>query len=349
MRGTIAPYGSSEALAVWADEGSRSHLGYAVVDVLGGLQDFGVALNAEEGCLETSAVAVSKAVVVAARCNNPTLWVTAYQDGAWVPGLPISTQGSNITGPALGTDGTVARLVWSDDRSGSPRLYGTRLDPDGGSLDDGGAPVAVANGDQTRPSIASSGGTWLLAWEESQDDAGTRVLGNRFGADWQPLDPEPLVLRESGSKAGAPRLLSVNGGFLMAWEEYTHLGDVRAAMVDVQGAVGESFDLAAGPEWEGQVSLAPGRSETEVLAAYSALDPASGMVSRRAYTRWIDLTGGPVTGDDAGILPPHDPFGIGCDCSSAGGSAVWVAALVLAVAAARGRLRLKPRRSAPRS
>jgi uncharacterized protein (TIGR03382 family) len=160
-------------------------------------------------------------------------------------------------------------------------------------------------------------------------------MGHRFGAGWQPLDPDPLVLRQAGSKAGAPRLLSVTGGFLMAWEEDSNRGDVRAALVGTDGVVGTPFDISAGPDWEAQVSLAPGRSDTEVLAAYSALDPADGVLTRRAYTRWIDLSGGVTP-------PPHnDPFGIGCDCASAGGGAVWTA-LLLASAAM-----LRRRRTAP--
>jgi MYXO-CTERM domain-containing protein len=329
-RGTIAALGESEALAVWGDEGSSSHLGYGVVDVLGGIQASGVALGGQTGCLEPAAISHGDSVVVAVRCDSPTLWVTAYRNGGFVPDLAVSTLGSAITGPALGTDGTQVRLVWSDDRSGSPLIYGTRLDADGGSVDDAGVPLGAASGWQTRPAIASSDGTWLLAWEEDEGDGGTRIMGNRFAGDWNALDPAPLVLRQPDSKAGAPRLLSVSGGFLMAWEEDTHRGDVRAALVGTDGVVGTPFDISAGPEWEGQVSLAPGRTGSEVLAAYSALDPTDGVLSRRVYTRWIDLSGGTGT-------PENPPFDIGCDCSSAGGGAVWIALLLAAAAMLRRR------------
>jgi len=334
-RGTIAALGDSEALAVWGDEGPQSHLGYAVIDALGGAQASGDALGGATGCLEPAALSSGDSVVVAVRCASPTLWVTAYRNGGFAGDQAISALGSEITGPALGTDGTEVRLVWSDDRSGSPLIYGTRLDPDGGSADDAGVALAAAAGPQAKPTLAASAGTWLLAWEEGQADGGTRIMVNRFGAGWQPLDAAPLVLRQPASKAGAPRLLAVSGGFLMAWEEDTNRGDVRAALVGTDGVVGAPFDVAAGPEWEAQVSLAPGRSDSEVLAAYSALDPADGVLTRRAYTRWIDLSGG-----TAGP-PPNDPFGIGCDCSSAGGGAVWTG-LLLAVSAL-----LRRRRTAP--
>jgi len=334
-RGAIAPFGQ-EAVAVWGDDGPSVHLGFARIDKGGGLHDFGVAMSASGagGCRGPAAVAAGDVVAIAVPCSGPVLWATAYTSEGFIPEVAISDLGSIITSPALATDGQQVWLAWSGNRDGPLAIYGTRLDRDQGSLDGKGVALAATGGDQTKPAIAYTEGTWLVAWQDSSGAAGARVLGIRFNADGDRLDAAALVLHEAERQAAAPRLLSVPGGFLLAWEEGTNRGDVRAALVSLAGTVGQPFDISASEEWEGQVSLARGGTESEVVAAYSAMDMSPAVASRRVYTRLIDLDG-----------PPKDPLGIGCDCSSGGGGTLWQGALLLVLGAAA---RVRRGRSAPR-
>jgi MYXO-CTERM domain-containing protein len=313
-RGVVVPL-EADALAVWGDDGPSGLLNARRIAPRGGMGPTELALTGATGCYGPAGVSLNGVGWIASWCNGSGVWLTSYAGNAFGEARLVSGGASASVEPALETDGRELRLVWSDDRSGDPDLFGARIDPAGGVLDGTGVPLVVAPGAQRRPTVAFSEGVWLVAWEDERG-GGKNVLAQRFGADWTPLDSAPIAVEAVDGERCSPRALGVPGGFLVTWETLANRGDVMAATVNLDGKVGEPFAIAASPDWEGEVSLANGAVKGEVVVAYSAFDPGEQAATRRVFTRTLSLLQEPI---------PPGIFELGCDCSAGGGggSLLW--------------------------
>lgn len=334
-RGIVVPL-QSDALAIWGDDGPAGRLTARRMTRSGGMGPTELALTSAGYCRRPASATLDGVSWIATSCSGPGLWMGAYRGGAFGEERLATDPDAGFSSvePALETDGNELRLVWTDDRLGSGDVFGARFDRDGGALGAPDVPLVVAPGWQGQSTVAVNGGTWLVAWQDEQSGRAD-ILAQRFGAGWQAIDAAPFRVSQVDGARRAPRALPIPGGFFLAWEEDSNRGDLVATTIDLDGAVGEAFAIASAPDWEGEVSLAPGAVDGEVLVAYSAFDPDDLVATRRVYTRWISFLADPVPpepdagspgGADAGETgppPPRGIFGLGCDCSAGGGALLW--------------------------
>lgn len=119
-------------------------------------------------------------------------------DGTNLGEFPIFTSPGEQVYPDVAFDGTNYLVVWRDTRTGSgpsadTDVYGVRVSPAGAVLDIPEIAIVTAPRTQGEPKVASSGGNWLVVWNDI-DQLGTspppdgRIFGKRVAADGALLD-----------------------------------------------------------------------------------------------------------------------------------------------------------------
>ena len=110
--------------------------------------------------------------------------------------------------------------VWRDLRnqytSGSD-IFGARLSSGGAVLEPNGFPICSLAGDQFEPSVAASGGDYLVVWQDTRTvpapaplrDQQARIFGTRVTRDGGLLDGPGLMMN---SRLLDPDVLAVVGG-----------------------------------------------------------------------------------------------------------------------------------------
>ena len=161
--------------------------------------------------------------------------------GVLVPGgVVLSSTLSDQQRPSFASDGTRDFVVWADNRNGDYDIYGTRL-VDGGVVDPNGIPICTASGDQTEPSIAFDGTTYLVAWTDARAANNLEVYAARVtpGGTVQDVTGFPVSTAAFAADT-APVVASSGGRFLVSWQS---VGSTTAS-VDVVGrryAAGSGF------------------------------------------------------------------------------------------------------------
>lgn len=83
-------------------------------------------------------------------------------------GFFIAGGSEGVPYPAVVSDGTNFFVVWSDDRSGTSDIYGTRVTPLGEVLDPQGILISASYRYELCPAIAYNGSIFLVVWELDQ-------------------------------------------------------------------------------------------------------------------------------------------------------------------------------------
>lgn len=93
-------------------------------------------------------------------------------------GVVVSSGATDRRNPALAAGPGGALVAWEDLRSGSglPTVYAARVRTDGSVADPDGRAVSLAAANQVRPSIATDGENFLVAWY-ARNGAGSRAPG----------------------------------------------------------------------------------------------------------------------------------------------------------------------------
>ena len=81
-------------------------------------------------------------------------------------GFPISVATGDQRYSAISSNGVISLVVWTDGRSGSNDIYGSRVSQSGVVLDASGIPISTYLGSQVLPNLASDGVGFLVAWED---------------------------------------------------------------------------------------------------------------------------------------------------------------------------------------
>lgn len=227
-------------LAVWVDGRQKAISGADIfgarVDTNGNVLDVnGIAICTNTGNQLTPAVAgnSSEAVVV---WTDPRNSADAGNDiyGARVSmlgvledpsGILVSKSGSEESSPAVAFNGTNYLVVWQDERNfmtNSADILGARVSAAGAVLDLHGIDVCTQPGAQQHPSVgASSGGEFLVAWEDSRNLAfdGVDIYGTRVTGAGAVMDPAGLALSASADDKLAPSVSGNQSTFLVAWND----------------------------------------------------------------------------------------------------------------------------------
>ncbi len=203
--------------------------------------------------------------VLAAVSNGGSdqLSLSASHDGgaSWGAAVTVPTGSSDVDGFALAAEGDVVHVAWTDNRSGSNRVY-LRRSSDGGAsfgaetrMDSGmvGTPTSFHPGVQ----LAARGGVVALSWEEA---SGGDALQARFSSDGglsfgaeQTVGSYPVGSKDVDNHRSA---VGPDGSAGFVWE------DNRGGSDEIWAAV-----RSAAGSWSADAQLSPGSAGWPRLVA----------------------------------------------------------------------------------
>jgi hypothetical protein len=165
--------------------------------------------------------------------------------------------GNEHAEPDSAFDGTNTLVVWSDDRFGDQRIYGSRVGPDGQGLDGPGISISAPTDlfdspllDQASPAVAFDGTNYLVVWVESRRfqwpfSPQPILNGARVSPSGEVLGRLTLDLTGGGQKLN-PEIAFGDGVFLVAWENTYQGLEAHVATIRVSPA-GEVLDATPRP------------------------------------------------------------------------------------------------------
>ena len=226
--------------------------------------------------------------------------------GRIIKGTSISlTAPDHLVGerPAVASDGSQFLVVWrafnqSDD---NVDILGARVDASGAIS---GSPFSITTveGDEERPSVAWTGSSFLVAWEDDRNGVDSDVFATRVSPSGTVLDgPGGRAVVTAAGDQDNPDVAGNGNGALVAWEDGRGGAgneDVRAArFTSSTGTFGASFVVSGADHRQDQ--------------------PAVAWNGARHLVTWRDNRGGSVTSNvrgarvtSAGVVEDVGSFGI---------------------------------------
>jgi hypothetical protein len=144
-------------------------------------------------------------------------------------GVAICTATNDQSAPAIDFNGTNYLVVWQDSRNGSYDIYAARVTPGAVVLDTNGFALCTAPDDQTAPSVAANGGTFLVVWQDSRNSVtnGSDVFGGRVSGDGSVLDGQGFVINATAASEEFPALAAGGPNQILAVSEDARNGADR--------------------------------------------------------------------------------------------------------------------------
>jgi hypothetical protein len=170
-------------------------------------------------------------------------------------GIAISTATGNQTTPAVAASADGFLVAWADTRADGVNfdLFGARVDRANGAVidgidDAGGIPICEQPDTQSKPSVASDGTDFLVAWVDARNRSttGADIYATRVSGD--PLDigaaavldgSTGLRLSDDTAYENSPAVAAGAGRYLVAWEDYRNGASYR---LDLYGNFVEAID-----------------------------------------------------------------------------------------------------------
>jgi hypothetical protein len=184
-------------------------------------------------------------------------------------GIAIATGPGQQRLPDVASDGTDFLVVWGEEVGvGQYDVFGARVSPEGVILDQR-IEISTATGYQQDPSVAWSGVTYLVVWDDSRG-GDNDIFGARVTADGTVLDVSGVRLwntRPPDKGAFNPRIDWGDTTYLVTWEvvRTDQDTDILAERVDADGivldtgalqiAVAEDFQFDPDVAWGGGLFL----------------------------------------------------------------------------------------------
>jgi hypothetical protein len=153
-------------------------------------------------------------------------------------GINISSAPNSQRVPAIGFDGTNYLVVWSDERSGSYDIYGSRVSVDGSVLDTAGIGIATAASNPDNPAIAFDGTNYVVVWDEwrSGGDPPLDICGARVSVGGSVLDPGGVAISTAQNNQQEPAIASDGTNYLVVWEDCRSGFSWKSSSFDVYGS-----------------------------------------------------------------------------------------------------------------
>jgi hypothetical protein len=155
-----------------------------------------------------------------------------------VSDFPIGTRAAFSSPPRAAFDGTNFFVAWRSDDLFGLNIHGARVAPDGTVLDPEEIVVSEDLEDESDPSVAWDGSTYIVVWAASDPAAaGWDVYGSRVDADGDVVQTDLLI--STAAAAQINPAVAWNGQlYLTAWVELrgTH-EDIYAARVSGDGSM----------------------------------------------------------------------------------------------------------------
>ncbi|WP_044190650.1 Ig-like domain-containing protein [Hyalangium minutum] len=274
-------------LVVWSDgrRGSGSDIYGARVSPAGSLMDpSGLALSTST----TFTLLMSAPAIAFDGTNYLVVWdeKIGFSSPTNLQGLRVSPAGSPVGSPffvsnAVGNqlaasvafDGLNYLAVWQDDRSGSSYdIYAGRISTAGAALDGSGFPVSTNSATQANPVVAFNGTLYLVAWEDSRNQAATGIdlYGARVTTAGGTLDTAGFALVQAASTQALPALARLGTQYVLAWQDLRSGElDVYAARLDANGAVLDGSGVGVATATGAQSTVAIASNGTNALLTWS--------------------------------------------------------------------------------
>lgn len=330
QRTPAAAANGSGFLVVWRD---RRNLGTTGDDIYGARIDtngivqeptgFVICTNSGNQTVPAVASSSSGALVVwtdprnSANTDNDIFGARVTTAGVLqeTNGVAVSRSGAAQSSPAVAFNGTNYLVVWQDERNfttNSTDILGTRVTAAGAIADVAGIKICTLTTAQRNPSVAASGGGFLVAWEDSRNflATGIDIYGARVTGAGTVADPAGLALSTATGDQTLPSAAGNPNTFLVAW------ADERNGQPEIFGTRVSQAGTISNPG--GLVISSTGVAETR---------PALGATSNGFLVVWEnsgnnDILGARVT--SAGVV--SDPSGSPIQITSTGSGSFPVVA-----------------------
>lgn len=234
---------------------------------------------------------------------------------------PVTTPAPSAQfAPAIASDGTNYLVVWHDNRNG-PKLdlYAARVGTNGVVLDPSGFALTTATNDQWYPAASFNGTNYLVAWQDARGGAHD-IYAARVTPGGTVIETNGLAVVTSANDQRLPAVASLNGDFLIAWQDGrngTANQDIYAARIRGSGLLVETNGFLISNANNSQSAPAVGVVGTNYVAAWhdfrsgfsldvyaaritkagAVLDANAFVVSTAANDQWnVAITGQGVTG-----------------------------------------------------
>jgi hypothetical protein len=213
-------------------------------------------------------------------------------------GIAISTAAYDQYVPAVAFDDTNFLVVWTDGRSGSPDIYGSRVTPAGVVLDPSGIAISTAAYCQRRPAVAFDGANCLVVWEDDRSADTSHIYGARVSQAGTVLDPTGIAISTAAYGQSFPAVAFDGTNFLVVWQDWRSGvdSDIYGARVTQAGVVRETSGIGISRAADYQLYPAVAFDGTNFLVVWQ--DTRSG-VDNDIYGARVTQAG--VVLDSAGI------------------------------------------------
>jgi hypothetical protein len=186
--------------------------------------------------------------------------------------IGISTEVNNQENPAVAFDGTNYLVVWTDKRSGSADIYGTRVTTAGVVLDTSGILISTELNNQMYPAVGFDGMNYLVVWSDYRN-GGYDIYGARITPAGRVLDPDGIAISTVAREQSYPAIGFNGTNYLVVWTDkrgITGYSDIYGSRVHPTGTV---LDPAGIP-----IST----------VAYDQFNPAVGFDGTNFFVVWTD-------------------------------------------------------------
>ncbi|MCK4941825.1 T9SS type A sorting domain-containing protein [candidate division WOR-3 bacterium] len=178
-------------------------------------------------------------------------------------GIPISTATGYQRHPSVTSDGTGYLVAWQDERSGTPDIYGTRIDAAGVVLDPAGILICNAVNGQLMPSVACDGNNYFAIWQDARDTTSNQydIYGARINTNGILIDTNAIAISAETSSQLTPSVTFDGTNFFVVWEDrHAQSLGIYGARVNTAGFILDPGGIAISgipnlPEWNPSVTF----------------------------------------------------------------------------------------------
>ncbi|MBV9953044.1 MAG: hypothetical protein JO291_13920 [Acidimicrobiia bacterium] len=161
-----------------------------------------------------TALASGKVLVAGGSGDNGTLDSSELFDPAG-----SNVQDDKVT-PMVAWSGSESLAVWQDGRNGNPDIYGARIDSTGHVIDGSGFPISTAAGEQTQPTVAWNGSSFLVVWTDRRSGTDTNIYSTKVSTSGVVSNPSGKVVSNAANDQSFPTARANRSGqWLVAWQD----------------------------------------------------------------------------------------------------------------------------------
>lgn len=177
--------------------------------------------------------------------------------------MPMPADARAQLSPVAAYDGKgTYLLVWQQGRfyhqTQSADIVAARVDASGRVLDREPIFICKVDASQEQPSVAYSGGRFLVVWHDLRNGRDWDVYGARVSVEGKVRDPGGFLVAGGPQNQASPVVAAADDGFLVLWQHHARHYQLHASRIPAAGAPAPAQVLKSGgePLWGGELALA---------------------------------------------------------------------------------------------